>query len=162
MLKYYTLCAAVMATVKTKQMVMCQHEYQLFFGGSAWTYPSSDRGPAARGRLLVRPQVADPGEPLPTLVTAEGFLPGVNSLVLLQVPSLREAFPAGVAAEGFLSRVDSLVGLQIGQARESLATDPAHVAPPAALAGQDAGSLVFTVAGEQPGSMLRGDGGVDA
>lgn len=54
------------------------------------------------------------------------------------------------------------MGLQIGQAGESLAADPAYVAPPAAFAGHAAGSLAFIVASQQPGSMLRSDGRLNA
>lgn len=108
------------------------------------------------------PQVTDPGEPLPTLVTAEGFLSGVNSLMLLQVPSLGEVFPAGVAAERFLPCVDSLVGLQIGQTGEGLAAGSAHVAFPAPIAGRRDGSLTFVEVRRKAGSMLGSDGGLNA
>ena len=87
---------------------------------------------AAGSGLLVGPEAADPGEALPTALAAVGLVPGVDSLVLLQVPGLREALSAGGAAEGLLPRVDPLVGLQVGQPGEGLPTGPAHVVPPAA------------------------------
>lgn len=100
------------------------------------------------------PQVANPSEPLPTLVTAKGFLPCVNSLVLLKVSGLREAFPAGVAAEGFLPRVDSLVSLQIGKAGESLATGSTYIALPATFTRNNAGTLALTVVSQEARLML--------
>lgn len=108
------------------------------------------------------PQVADPGEPLPTLVTAEGFLPGVHPLVLLQVAGLREALPAEVAAEGFLPRVDPLVGLQIGEAGKSLPARSAHVAPPTALAGRVAVGQAIVVASQKAGAVACGNSHLNA
>lgn len=110
----------------------------------------------------MRSQVADPSEPLPALLAAVGLLPGVNPLVLLQVPGLREAFPTGVTAERFLPCVDPLMGLQIGQAGESLAASSAYVALPASLAMQSAGGLVFTVVSHEAGLMLCGDSHLNA
>lgn len=99
------------------------------------------------------PEVADPGEPLSTLLTAEGFLSGVNSLVFLQVSCFRKSFPTGVAAERFLSCVHSLMGLQVGLTTECFSTHSAHVTLPAALTEQQA----FIVAGQHAGRMLYRD-----
>lgn len=108
------------------------------------------------------PQVADPGEPLPTLVTSEGFLTSVNPLVLLQVPSLGEVLPAGVAAERFLPRVDPLMGLQVGQAGEGLAAGSADVAFLAPISSHSAGNRDFITASQKTGSLLCSDGCLNA
>lgn len=130
---------------------------------SVHVQPSPDLQSTACGGLLMCPQVADPSKPLPTLVTAERFLPRVNSLVLLQVSSLREAFSAGFTAKRFLPGVDSLVGLQIGQTGESLAAGSAYIALPAPLARHDDGSLAFIVASQEAGLVLcSSDADLDA
>lgn len=122
---------------------------------SAESSPHSALQVTACGRLLVCPEVANPGKSFPTLVTTERLLPSVDSLVLLQVPSLREAFPAGVATERLLPCVDSLMGFQIGKAGENLATDFAYVTLPVALPRHHAASEVFVVA-RQSGCPVQG------
>lgn len=72
--------------------------------------------------LLVCLQVPYPCEPSATQPTAVWFFPGVNSLVLPQVPSLGERLPACGAAERLLPRVDTLVDLHLLWAVESFTT----------------------------------------
>lgn len=63
--------------------------------------------------LLVHFDVSDPGEGSAADLTAVGFLSGVNSLVFLQVASLREHFAARRAVKRLLSRVDTLMDLHL-------------------------------------------------
>lgn len=62
---------------------------------------------------LVRTQPRTLPEFLPTLLTLERLLPGVSSLVDLEMGPLAEGFPTAVAFVGLLSRVHSLVNLKI-------------------------------------------------
>lgn len=60
---------------------------------------------------------------LVALGTLVGPLPGVKSLVQLQVHKLGEFGRAHLALVRFLSRVESQVGLEIAGAAKSLVTD---------------------------------------
>ena len=145
----YNVCVSVCVSEILLKSAECVRSAQSLCSPELWS--------AACGRLLVRPQIADPGKTLPTLLTAEGFLPGVNPLVFFQVPCLWEVFPAGVAAERFFPRMDSLVGLQVGQAGEGLTTGLAFIAFPAVIARGDTGRLAFTVVTQEAGSLLCGN-----
>lgn len=54
-----------------------------------------------------------PDEFLPTLLTLEGLLPGVDSLMDLETRLLAESFSTRVTFEGLLPGVHSLVGLEV-------------------------------------------------
>lgn len=67
-------------------------------------------------------QVPQVGETLPTLVTDELFLPGMNLLVGFQAVALVEAASACVAGVRLLSRVDALMSVQVTDVAETLPT----------------------------------------
>lgn len=67
-------------------------------------------------------QVPQVGETLPTLVTHELLLAGVDLLVGFQAVALVEAASARVAGERLLPGVDALMSVQIAHVAEAFAT----------------------------------------